>query len=82
MNVSLSILTVLRNTGGLMIPKATLLAEVRLLDPRPTIADIAAAMNALESSSHIVGIANVDAAGGSRWKITDAGMARLAEANL
>ncbi len=82
MNLQLTILTVLRNADGLMLPKATLSAEATLLSPRTTLGDIDAAIRSLESAREITGVANSDVPGGSRWRITDAGKARLAEANL
>ena len=82
MNLALSILYVLRNSEGFLLPRNTLIAEVRMVDSRHTLAEIETAMRDLEGAGQIIGATNPDAAGGSKWKITDAGKMRLAEAGV
>lgn len=82
MNLELTILQILALSDGFLMPKGTLVAEVRLRDMRPTLAEIESAMRRLEDADQATGISNPDAAGGSKWKIADAGKARLAEAGL
>lgn len=80
MNLELEILTILRNADGYLLPQSTLVAELRLRDRRETLAEIHAAMASLESRDEITGVSNRDT--GAKWKIADAGRARLAEARL
>lgn len=82
MNLELTILEILNYCDGIPMPKNTLVAEVRMRDPRPTRAEIEAAMRDLESVGQIVGVTNKDASGGSKWEITDAGKLRLSKAGL
>ncbi len=82
MSLALTILTVLRNCDGYLLPWQTLVAEIRLRDGRPTLAEIETTVGNLEAAGHVAGLRNPDAPGGSKWKITDAGKLRLAEAGV
>ena len=83
MNLSLAILNSLQHTGaGVMMPRFTLLADLRINGRTETVAEFSAAVRDLEGRAEIIGISSPDAAGGYRYQITDAGKARLAESNL
>lgn len=82
MNLELTVLESLKNCDGIPLPKATLIAEIRARDPRPTLAEIDSAIRDLEGQGQVVGITNRDASGGSKWEITDAGKLRLSKAGL
>lgn len=79
MSLDLEILSILRNTDFLL-PQSTLVAELRLRDRRESLAEIQAALGRLETFHEVIGITTRDT--GSKWKIADAGRARLAEAGL
>jgi hypothetical protein len=82
MNLPFIILKVLSLSDGYLMPKETLVAEVRMRDRRHTHAEIEGAMRALEDAGQITGVSNADAPGGSRWQIADAGRVRVAEAGI
>jgi hypothetical protein len=82
MNLELQILSILRNSDGFLMPLDTVVAEVQLRGRQETASEIATALRNLDATGQTVGIANQDAPGGSKWKITDHGKARLTEANL
>lgn len=80
MNLALQILLVLRDAGGHLLPQSTLVAQLRLLDRPEPLTEINAALRDLESRDQIHGTHNPDT--GNKWKISDEGRVRLAEANL
>ena len=80
MNLQLEILSVLRECDGHLVLRSTLVASLRLRDRKESLAEIDAAIRTLESRDEVVGTTNRDT--GSKWKITDEGKVRLAEANL
>jgi len=83
MTLSLTILKVLSLIPSpRLLSKETLVAEVKLRDSSHTLADVETAMRQLEAGGEIAGVANADAPGGSRWKITDAGKLRLTDAGI
>jgi hypothetical protein len=82
MNLELIILESLKHCDGIPLPKATLVAEVRSRDPRPTLTEIDSALRSLEGDAQVVGVSSKDASGGSKWEITDAGKLRLSKAGL
>ncbi len=80
MNLEIAILGELDLIHPLMEREGVLLAAVKNASVRvPTNLDIERALGRLERKCHVVGVSNEDT--GTRWKITDAGIARLAEYN-
>lgn len=80
MNLPLQILLILRDAGGHLLPQSTLIAQLRLLDRQESLSEINAALRDLESRDQVNGVHNPDT--GNKWKISDEGKVRLAEANL
>ena len=80
MNLELQILTVLRNAGERLVLQSTLVANLRLLDRKETLAEINTALASMEEADEVIGLTNRDT--GTKWQISDAGRARLITANL
>lgn len=81
MKLSLTILLALRDIGARMMPERMLLNQVRVSQPgEVTAQQLKDEMKLLEAEGSVLGFANQDT--GTRWKITDTGKARLAEAGL
>jgi len=81
MNLQLAILKTLNNAGKhLLVRETTLVSELRILDREESLAQIRDGLRTLEERGQIVGANHEDH--GTRWKITDEGFVRLAEANL
>lgn len=80
MNLQLEILMVLRDAGEHLLPQTTLVSNLRLRDRKESAAQIEGDLRALEARKQIVGAHNQDT--GNKWKISDEGRVRLAEANL
>jgi hypothetical protein len=82
MNLEIYILKILSDAGGYLVNHSQIPIEVKLRGGEFTFTDINLALARLEEKGHAIGISNADAPGGSKWKLTDAGKARLAEAIL
>lgn len=82
MSLALTILQILDLANGFMVPQATVAAEVRLRGIDATDSQVGRELQKLDTDKDAVGVANQDAPGGAKWKITDKGKARLAEAGL
>lgn len=80
MTLQLEILMVLRDAGEHLLPQSTLISNLRLRDRKESLAQIEGDLKALEARKQIVGANNPDT--GTKWKIADEGIVRLAEANL
>lgn len=80
MNLQLTILSILRNADGFLMPMSTLVAELRLRGRKETLAEIRAGLDDLESRDEVTAVSNRDQ--GTKCRIADAGRARLAEAGL
>lgn len=80
MSLHLTILLILRNAEGCLLPQSTLVNELRLRDCKESLAEIYGALRDLEGREQVIGVHNQDT--GNKWKITDEGVVRLAEANL
>jgi hypothetical protein len=76
MNPQLTILSILRAAHPRMMPCGPMWAEVRMDSPMVTYTDFTKALNELEVKGQVVVIQGEDK---RRAKITDAGLARLAE---
>ena len=82
MNLELCILKILSDAGTFMVNHGQIPIEVKLRGGEFTFTDVNLALGRLEEKKHAIGISNPDAHGGAKWKLTDAGKARLAEAIL
>jgi len=84
MNLEILILKILADAGGYLVNHSQIPIEVKLRSGSLvfTFTDVNLALARLEEKGHAIGISNADAPGGSKWKLTDAGKARLAEAIL
>ena len=79
MTPELAILTALNRVHPRLLPETAVRGDAGcLLGTAVTIADCRLALAGLEAAGEVTGISNKDL--GIRWKITDAGRARLAEA--
>lgn len=68
--------------AGLMLPRATVGEHLSISGFTASKAEVDSELRRLEDKSQVVSVTSEDAPGGSRWKITDGGKARLAENNL
>jgi hypothetical protein len=82
MNLEIYILKILSDAGGYMVNHSQIPIEIKLRGGEVTFTEVNLALCLLEEKGHVIGINNPDAPGGSKWKLTDAGKARLAEAIL
>lgn len=81
MNLKLTLLTLLQQGGGYLLPEDTLLREVLLRHPGATRATAAAALHELEILGWAVGVPNhLEAL--PRWGLTDEGLAQLRQRHL
>lgn len=82
MNLELAILSVLRNAGkDLLVLRSVLVANLRAIhDRKESLAEIDSAIQSLEGSGQAIGVFNKDT--GHKYKITDSGFVRLAEAGV
>lgn len=81
MNLSLTILQILSESGGYLVPVGTLKASVRLRrNPAPTDDEILMALSDLESRGQALRVRNEDT--GDKWQTTDDGAARLVKAGI
>ena len=79
MTLQLAILTALARVHPRLLPETALRGDAcAILGAPVTITDCRLALRALEDGEDVIGISNQDT--GTRWKITAAGRARLAEA--
>lgn len=81
MNIALHILAVLDLADGFLVPQDTLCANVRMRTP-VTNTEIREALGKLDRRGDIIGLTSEDAPGGVKWKLSDAGKARLMEAGI
>ena len=80
MNLEIAILRTLELIHPLMERQAVVVADVKNSSVKsPTSSDVERALSKLEDKKHVVGVSNEDT--GTKWKITDAGIARLVEYN-
>lgn len=82
MNLNLTILGILDSTDGFQLALDVVAAEVRLRGRAESNTEVREALRKLDAQKQVIGITNADAPGGSKWKLTDAGRARLMEAGL
>lgn len=80
MTLALQILLILRDAGGHLLPQSTLVSHLRLVDREESLTEINTTLRDLEGRDQIHGVHNPDT--GNKWKISDEGIIRLAEANL
>ena len=81
MNLEISILQVLESIHPRMERQPVIVADVKNCRVQsPTSAEVERALRKLEDKKHIIGVSNEDT--GTKWKLTDAGVVRLAEFNI
>lgn len=83
MNLQLAILDALRLANPNLMPEPALVSQVRLAGATGksvTLTELRVELFALEQRGEAVGVSNEDT--GTRWRISDPGLARLANANL
>lgn len=77
--LTLQLLALLRESQGFLVPEATLRLDLRVqVSPAPTTLELSAAINTCQSRGWTVSVQD-DATNQVKWKITDLGLAVLAE---
>ena len=78
MNLQIAILQSLEAVHPIQRTTKLVKSDVHLTQVTPpTLSDVKRALNKLESKGHVIGVSNEDT--GTKWKVTDAGIARLVE---
>lgn len=78
MSLERTILEVLADQEGLLVPERTVFSDANLrLATTVTQTECNRALQSLEAKRQVIGLSTEDA--GTKWKITGAGRARLAE---
>lgn len=78
MNLEIAILQVLEAIHPKMERQDVIVADVRnSREQSPTKSEVERALRKIEDKRHVIGVSNDDT--GTKWKITDAGIARLVE---